>query len=233
MPVIEEYDFPQLVIHGSVAQAIAQGWTEPRGGSYTSHNGRPAFCMHLKVTDFYRNVDSTVGCTIRVASLRSLIAPGSGQSWFFGYPFTVYASLLIGDVNDYGGDFAAMLADISPISKVELFSKPSGDANWGDNEYYMSTPKVLHGPNPQGNQLYLIISILSICTCSQAGVDTPVYVDDISEYIPDTKPYFWRMQQGKDPNHPTSEPQNWHLVRPFYICKQDSQGHHYWCNCEE
>lgn len=233
MPVIEEYDFEQLVIHGSPETAANMGWTHPTGSSYTSHNGLPAFCMHLKVTDFYRNTDGTVGCTIRIASLRTLIPPGSSQHWYFGYPFTVYASLLIGDVADYGGDYAAMLAAIAPLSKIELFSKPSGVSNWGDNEYYLPNPRVLTAPSPQGKKLYLIISILSICSCAQTGIDTPVYIDDISEYIPDKKPYFWRMQQGKDPNHPTTEAQNWHLVRPFYICKQDGQGNHYWCSCEE
>lgn len=225
------YEYTQLVIHGSVAQAVSQGWTDAVGSGYTSHNGRPAFCMHLKVSDFERNADNSVSCTIYTASLRKL--SNNSTTWYFGYPVDVYASLLIGDVDDYGGDYAAMLAAINPVSKEWLFNKPSGVSTWADNAYHMSGTVTLTAPNPVGKKVYLIISVMSICTCAQSGVDTPVYIDDISEYIPEKKGYVWRMQQGTDPNNPTSEAQNWHLVRPFYICMQDSQGNHYWCSCEE
>lgn len=223
------YEYTELVIHGPKQQAISQGYTQAHGGSYTSHNGNPAFCMHLKVSDFYRNADKSVGFTIYIASLRDL----RPQSRFFDYPFTVYASVLVGDVNDYGGNFADMLANSTPYSKVELFNKPwygdnysdSQRHHWSDGHYKLAAPVELSAPNSQDKKTYIVISILSICNCAQKGIDTPVYIDDISEYIPPPQDgYVWRKfgtNAQEDPAGNTINPQkldgNWHLVKPLYM----------------
>lgn len=224
------YEKSALVIHGPLWRAQQKYSNADAGLGYTSHDGNPAFCMHLKISDFVRNTDRSVSCTVYTAALRAL-NPG-GQSSFFGYPFDVYIALLIGDVADYGGNYAAMLAAIPPESKTHLFSKPASDARWGDYVYGLSGTTTLTCSDPKDKKAYVVVSILSICTCSQAGIDTPVYVDDISQYIPPgAEPYIWRMQHDKDPSV-TTGPLGWHLVRPYYICKTIG-GVKGWCSCED
>ena len=86
----EEYILDQLVIHGNRRRALQFGYTNPKdmttidpdeiailkrylgdafmdgGGHYF---GNPAFCMHLKISDFFRQADGTIGCTIQEAWL--------------------------------------------------------------------------------------------------------------------------------------------------------------------
>ena len=232
------YFIPYLVIHGPYdkaharyrAQAIAEGRSAAdvdnpdkmiiRGWGQTSHNGNPAFCMALRITDFIRKPGGSASCTITTASLRNLNP--SGWNSFFGYEFTVYASISIG-ANNYN----------NPIVTKPLFTKPASDARWGDDVYKASST-TLTAPYQTGQILNIVISIYSMCDCGQAYIMTPVYLDDLTEYIPqEPDPYLWRLQHGKDPTNPDpSKPLAWHLVRPFYVCKTIN-GKKGWCSCED
>ena len=216
----DEYHYDAVVIHGPLDLAQRK-YPEAVGGLYTSHNGKPAFCMSLTITDFIRTPGGDASCTISEAKLLAL-NPG-GQTSYFGYGFDIYASISIGDYNH-------------PVSRRWLFDKPASDAQWGDNEYGMpqGVKVTLTAPYRSGQEFYIVISILSICDCGQAGVITPVYVDKLTQYIPqEPDPYLWRLQHGKDPTNPDlSEPLKWHLVRPFYVCKTIN-GKKGWCSCED
>ena len=212
------YHYDAVVIHGPLDKAklrypYAVGWGR------TSHDGNPPFCMSLTITDFIRKPGGDASCTITEAKLRAL-NPG-GTSSFFGYPFDVYASISINNENN-------------PVSRTWLFNKPASASQWGDNEYGLSQSVTLTAPYKSGQTFYIVISILSICDCGQAGVITPVYVDDLTHLVPqEPDPYLWRLQHGKDPTNPDpSKPLAWHLVRPFYVCKKIN-GKKGWCSCED
>lgn len=211
----DTYEVPYLVIHGPRSNAIERGAPNDSrtvGWGYTSHNGNPAFCMYLIVTDFYRQPDNSIGFTITYAALRKLPSQG-----YFGYPFTVYASLLVNG---------------SVRSKVSLFSKPSGVLTWSDQSYKMSGTKTLTAAKfGNGDTCEIRISILSQCTCAQSGVDTPVFEADFTQYIPPATPYIWRRfgtSQTNDPDgyaiDPTLLDGNWHLTKPVYLMKEYTDG---------
>ena len=173
--------FDNLVIHGSISQAQSQGYTNPVGWEYTSHNGNPAICMALTVSDFKRNADKSCICKISRASIRSL----QPSTKFFGYPIDVSACIVVGNVDDYHGDYKAMIDDLPHYGETLLFQKPNGVSQWNDYAYGISEPVTLSIPDRGNNHVYFIISTLSICTCAQNGESVPVYCDNLDPYIPE------------------------------------------------
>lgn len=94
------YEYKYLVIHGPQSKARtdysgAPGYSASQcvGFGYTSHDGDPAICMHLKISDFKRTTNNKLNCTIYEAMLRALFPRTLGIG--FGYPFTVSACFII------------------------------------------------------------------------------------------------------------------------------------------
>lgn len=247
----EIYEFNWLVIHGSEDQARLQGYEfcpenpdhEPlRGWGETSHDGNPAFCMRLKLSDFLRNPDNSIGLTIEDAALRKLRRWNeASQSWgspFFGYQFTVYASIIVDDVANYR-DYQDMFSRSAHYGETTLFTKPASDSRWEDKVYHISAPTEIAIPDPGANRAYLIVSIYSECTCAQKFTNTLVYVDDLERYIPPPKGgYIWRRfgsNAQEDPQGNAINPDkldgDWHLVKPIYMA-EGSGGISSWINVD-
>ena len=66
----------------------------------------------------------------------------------------------------------------------------------------------------------------SWCTCDQSGIKRPVFLADVTDYMPPIAPYIWRRfgnNATEDPAgaqiNPAKLDGKWHLVRPFYVPK--------------
>lgn len=219
-----------ICIHGSSTE-LRQKYPSATGSPYTEHLNSPALGMAITLTDFYHHPDGNVGFKITRASLRAINPNGQDDS--YAPPFDVYASVIVDDVADYGGSYSNMIAAVSAYdSKTWLFQKSQGVATWADNTFELVTPRKLNAPEPKTKKLYLIISLMAICTCdTDANTNGPSFILDITSYVPHVAPYIWRMQHDKDPSVSTG-PLGWHLTRPFYICKTIN-GVKGWCSCED
>lgn len=187
--------------------------------SHFPHSGGPNLYMSLTADNFYRNADKSVWLNITQAYLKA----GS-----YNYPFDVSVGLVVGNITDY----ATQIPQLGIWSESKLFSKPHGTNTWSDNQIKLTSTLTLAAPNPNDLPVHIVIGMQCICLCDvAAGVDSTVYGVNVSSYVPKVEPYFWKMQHAKDPTVTTGT-LNWHLARPFYICKTIN-GVKGWCSCED
>lgn len=135
----------------------------------------------------------------------------------FKYPVTVYACLYV------DGDHPVM---------VKLFEKPRGVTTWSENQYKATNVTLTTAvPIDSSSSVQVAILVQSQCTCdqgTQSGFNAyrPVFVDDISDLIPERRRYIWRKfgtsrdddKAGYDID-PNLLDGRWHLVRPVYVKK--------------
>lgn len=180
-----------------------------------NHRSNPSLSMDLVLSNYYRNADRHVGVEITTASIKA----GSHTP-----PFEVFAWLA------YGSNTSS-----THYSETFLFHKTADQASWADGAYKLASPVKLEGPDPGTQSVFVVIGLAGVCLCTSDKTSAPsvlpVYGYNITASIPRIKPYFWRMQYDKDPSVTTGE-LDWHLVRPFYICKT-IDGQKGWCSCED
>lgn len=250
----DTYSKNYLVIHGPLDKAQrdyrdAPGYSDSEcvGFGNTSHNGDPAICMKLTVSDFKRTANNKLKCTIYTAELRELRPTTLGIG--FGYPFTVSACFVVAKKETDQSKIQALYNKSKHHGATTLFTKevyewPSANRYlWpdagADGKAKLKEKKTFTMPTPgQGEAVYLFISNLSDCPCDQGGDDVVVFYEELTAYFPsDPDPYIWRFQQGKDPNHTDSEAAlAWHLVRPFYVCvevEENGVTRKGWASCED
>lgn len=268
----DTYEIQNLVIHGNIGRAKQLFYPNPVGkvprdlidyledvypgiNESQHYGGNPAFCMHLKLTDFFANHDGSIGFTVKVASLRSF--PYGGQSnpngqWGIAGPDTRFEGVTISPYNEpnigynsappyigFGCPFnvnAALFSGKRKLTESTLFSKPTLPDRWEDGYAKLDNPIVLSGKRrPSEDKVVLAILMYSTCSCNQGQTTRPVFAADISEYIPKVDPYVWRRFGTSKSNDPDGYninkdllDGNWHLVRPFYYKSGNK-----WRNVEE
>lgn len=257
------YSEDYVVIHGPLEKAQDDYPGTPVGFGNTSHDGDPAICMRLEVTDFKRTANNKLKCTIKEAYLRMLRPTTLGIG--FGYPFKISACFVVAKPEKDQKKIQKLYNDSDHHGTTTLFKKyvyychsgPDSSTlfGWYDKgantevtvleestsftvgpwEAQLKKSKTVTMPAPGADEaVYLFITNLSDCPCEQGGDDVVVFYKELTSYFPkDPDPYIWRLQQGKDPNHPDSgAAPAWHLVRPFYIYLEDKYGKG-WRSCED
>ena len=177
------------------------------GSGITTHPNGPNLNMTITLDNFYHNADNHIKFRIASASLVGGVA---------SYPLDVVAWVALGSASG------------AQYSRTKLFSRTS----YSSSAVSLASPITLDIPNPNNQAVYLVIGVMSICTCSTtATTDAIVNSINVTSQIPRIEPYFWRMQHAKDPST-TTGPLAFHLARPFYICKTIN-GVKGWCSCED
>lgn len=204
--------------------------------TYTSHDGDPIITIRIKLSEL--DVTTDRQAVVQIDNPVLNILPNGYQ---FEYPFNIYANLI--QYDDLGSNpTAAQVLNMFNTATVRtswlLISKPvtiGGYPNWEQGDYSVSTSVPMRIPMTTGKRIYFVLSNDSDCACAQRGKNVPVFVQDITQYYPSNPTgYIWRAQRGTDPNHPdSSKPIAWHLVRPFYVCRDVPNVGRCWCNCED
>jgi hypothetical protein len=138
-------------------------------------------------------------------------------SHYFGYSFTIYAGIYIGEW--------ASFDESKVYSKTKLFTKPGSAKTWSASAYRASNI-IISAPNPGNDPVHLVIYNYSKCSCNQQYKNRPVFWADMDPYIPDMNPYIWQMQEENGTKA-------WKLVRPLYIVKKHTDNKKYWFNVED
>lgn len=198
--------------------------------------GNPAFCIHLTLKDFFATYDNRFGCTIESCGVcefpveSTLKNENRLPSWD-GWEHSLGA---VGtnryDRSDcycrFKPSFSVNLYVIENtqiVRTVPLFGKDDqGPPNqWKrDTWKYPDNSMLSFQLSETGERpVILAIGMYASCSCNQAGIHRPVFAKAINEYIPEVKPYVWRM----------CEDHQWHLTRPVYIANSSTS----WENIEE
>ena len=205
----------QLVIHGNKSRAISQGYTNAVNGDYVAdpghYNGNPAFCMYLRLSNFRRNFDGSVQCSINAGDAYLRKFPMKG-SHYFGYSFKIYAGIYVGDPQQF--DLSSKV-----YGKTQLISKPASQRTWSDGYKKTSSTITLYADNPGDNQVYVVVYNISKCSCNQTNKARPVAFLEIDNYIPQTEdPYVWRYKYVNLSNE-ALEPADWSTNYGDYCTK--------------
>ena len=132
----DTYHFDYLVIHGPESLAKTNYSSSAKGWGGTSHNGNPAICMELTVSDFTKTADNkTASCKITKAILQALRPESLGVG--FGYPFTVSACLFVGKLSDYTGTAIEKMQKMYNAIQHKAFHS-------GNNRHYVRIGCVRH-----------------------------------------------------------------------------------------
>lgn len=226
--------FNQYKLNGSVSGTVPF--------TYTSHDGDPIITIRITLSNLEITTDRQALVQIDDPILN--ILPNGYQ---FEYPFNIYANMIQYDdlgENPTAAQVLYMFNNATVRTSSMLISKPvtiGGYPNWEQGDYTVTNRVRMQIPIATGKRIYFVLSNDSDCACEQRGKNVPVFVYDLTQYYP-AKPagYIWRAQRGTDPNNPDSSPLAWHLVRPFYVCRNVTYTYQgvtrtgkCWCNCED